>query len=112
MNEKLLTSVVNVHKTKMYDVYVGRAGKGQSGYFGNPVKSNSKCEFCDEVHREPGETLDCFKMYFTYRVTNDPEFRKHVLSLKGKILGCFCKPKVCHGDIIAEWVNNNLDTLE
>ena len=26
--------------------------------------------------------------------------------LDGKILGCWCKPKPCHGDVIAELVNN------
>ena len=29
------TTVVNLFKNK-YDVYIGRAGKGQDGYFGNP----------------------------------------------------------------------------
>jgi hypothetical protein len=24
--------------------------------------------------------------------------------LKGKVLGCFCKPKECHGDILVELV--------
>lgn len=23
----------------------------------------------------------------------------------GKVLGCFCKPKACHGDILAEVLN-------
>lgn len=26
--------------------------------------------------------------------------------LKGKILGCFCKPKACHCDIIKEYLDN------
>lgn len=26
--------------------------------------------------------------------------------MKGKILGCFCKPKSCHGDILVELVEN------
>jgi hypothetical protein len=28
-----------------------------------------------------------------------------VRELRGKVLGCYCKPKRCHGDIIAEYVN-------
>ncbi len=31
------TRVVNIRK-KAYDVYIGRAGKGQDGYFGNPFR--------------------------------------------------------------------------
>jgi Domain of unknown function (DUF4326) len=26
--------------------------------------------------------------------------------LKGKVLGCCCKPKLCHGDVLAEWANS------
>jgi hypothetical protein len=26
--------------------------------------------------------------------------------LKGKILGCWCAPQACHGDILVEWVND------
>ena len=29
----------------------------------------------------------------------------NVVKLKGKTLGCFCKPYPCHGDIIAEYLN-------
>jgi hypothetical protein len=28
-----------------------------------------------------------------------------LLELDGKRLGCFCKPKLCHGDIIVAAVN-------
>ena len=31
------TRVVNIRK-EAYDVYIGRAGKGQDGYFGNPFR--------------------------------------------------------------------------
>jgi len=46
-----------------------------------------------------------FERYFTDRIEKDSEFRRRVLSLKGKSLGCFCKPKACHGDVIADWLN-------
>ena len=38
----------------------------------------------------------------------DPEFGQRIHALKGKRLGCFCKPYPCHGDIIKEY----LDTLD
>ncbi len=31
--------------------------------------------------------------------------REDVLKLKGKTLGCHCKPAACHGDVIAEYLN-------
>lgn len=33
-----MTKVVNIRKDDN-DVYIGRAGKGQEGYFGNPTKA-------------------------------------------------------------------------
>ena len=33
---------------------------------------------------------------------SDPELVDDVHELRGKILGCWCSPKACHGDILAE----------
>jgi hypothetical protein len=27
--------------------------------------------------------------------------------LKGKVLGCWCKPELCHGDVLVEIVEGN-----
>lgn len=91
------TTVVNL-KVSSYDVYIGRAGRGQDGYFGNPIKL--------KIGDSKGSTLAKYKEYFDNRVQHDTEFRNKILSLKGKVLGCFCKPHACHGDIIAEYLNN------
>lgn len=85
---------VNLRK-EQYDVYIGRAGKGEDGYFGNPYRGRKQA------------VLDKFRPYFFGRLERDPEYRRRVLALKGKRLGCFCKPGLCHGDIIAEWVNEH-----
>ena len=29
----------------------------------------------------------------------------HGHELKGQVLGCFCKPKACHLDIVVDWLN-------
>lgn len=91
------TRVVNL-RTDDYDVYIGRAGHGHDGYFGNPIRRGP-----DEPR---GSTLVKYEAYFLKRVEADDEFRRRVLALKGKRLGCFCKPKrACHGDIIAKWLD-------
>ena len=100
-----MTRVVNIYKNK-YDVYIGRSGKGQEGYFGNLIKCNEKCLVCQEVHIESGSTIVCFKEIFLLRIDNDIEYREKILSLKDKTLGCFCKPKPCHGDVIVEWLES------
>lgn len=95
------TMVVNVYK-EPYDVYIGRAGKGKDGYFGNP--------FPLSFGEERGSTLEKYREYFVKRLETDLEFKEKVLTLHGKTLGCFCKPNACHGDIIADYLNNYYDS--
>ena len=90
------TRVVNIHK-EAYDVYIGRAGKGQDGYFGNPFRLKQDMD--------RGGTLAGFREYFYRRLANDAEYRRRVHELQGKTLGCFCKPHPCHGDIIKEYLD-------
>lgn len=90
------TRAVNLRR-EPFDVYIGRAGRGFDGYFGNP--------YTLETHGP--RALELFRAYFEKRVSSDPEFRERALTLSGKRLGCFCKPRPCHGDIISAWVNSN-----
>lgn len=90
--------VVNLYKSK-YDIYIGRAGKGKSGYFGNSIIPNQVCPVCDNIHQK-SETLPCFELAARDRIKKDPEYRQRVAELDGMILGCFCAPNPCHGDIL------------
>lgn len=95
------TRVVNLRR-EPYDVYIGRAGKGHDGYFGNPVRRDEPCPVCSETHTSKGSTLPCFERYARQRIERDPTYRERVQALYGKTLGCFCKPvSACHGDILA-----------
>jgi len=77
-------------------VYIGRSGKGMSGYFGNP--------FPIQTGRKRGSTLEKYRKYLEHRLMTDTEFYRRVKDLKGKTLVCFCKPKPCHGDILIEYI--------
>lgn len=108
----MTTRVVNIYHKVPYDVYVGRAGKGQDGYFGNPSRVDTTCPECKERHTKPGETLSCFKRYFERRLQDDPVFAYKVSQLRGKTLACFCRPKDgfkgqlrCHAQIIAAYLD-------
>jgi hypothetical protein len=90
------TLVVNI-KVSKYEVYIGRAGKGHDGYFGNPFVLTS------DVSRV--SILLKYEQWFYDRLEWDPEFKQRIHGLKGKVLGCFCAPKLCHGHIIAEYLN-------
>jgi len=99
------TRVVNLREN-LYDIYIGRAGHGEGGYFGNPIRVGQPCGKCGNIHHDAGSTLLCYKRYFDARIENDPEFRTRILELQGKRLGCFCKPKPCHGDVIKEYLDS------
>lgn len=87
------TLVVNMH-TSPYDVAIDR-----SGPFGNPFQRGPRDDLM--------QVLEKYRRYFFRRVEVDPEFRRRVLALRGKRLGCHCAPKPCHGMIIAEWLAAN-----
>lgn len=96
-----MTEVVNIyHLKKDWDsnpeyVYIGRAGKGKSGFFGNPFINTG----------DPGSTLPLYEEYLQKRLFEDPEFKQKATKLKGKKLVCFCHPKPCHGDILKRYVD-------
>jgi hypothetical protein len=88
-----------VHKNKEpYDVYIGRPSK-----WGNPFthKEESLAEHKVSTRKEAVEKYREWILYGD---------GKHLLDdlheLKGKTLGCWCKPKACHGDVLVELVNN------
>lgn len=93
------TTVVNILHGNHYDTYIGRRGKGQSGYFGNPYRLE------DDSDRARTSSIAKFRNYFYNRLKTDIEFKEAIHRLRGLKLGCFCKPKACHGDVIAEYLD-------
>lgn len=85
------TEVINTYKTKDLNyIYIGRGSP-----FGNPFVIGK------DGTRE--EVIEKYRSYFKGRL-EDPIFRSMVMRLKGKKLGCFCKPQHCHGTVILEWL--------
>ena len=84
------------------DVYIGRAGQGVPGYFGNPIRVGEICPECGTVHTARGGTLYCFENYARRRIKTDLKYRVAVRDLDGKTLWCFCAPRACHGDVLAK----------
>jgi len=94
------------------NVYIGRAGivfvKGADGKkrrhpsqaspWHNPYKVSSK----GYTRRE---ALDLYRDHLI-QLLEDEEILDEFIQLKGKTLGCWCKPDRCHGDIIVEVLNS------
>jgi hypothetical protein len=91
------TIVVNKYKEK-FDIYIGRGSA-----FGNPFVIGQ------DGTRE--EVIEKYRDWFYKRIKNE-RFLKLVLKLKGKRLGCFCKPLSCHGDIIVEFLEKEGSTIK
>ena len=85
------TRVVNLRK-EPFNVYIGRGSQ-----FGNPYKIG-------EFGKDREAVIALFKAYFYEKLKHD-YFRETVDKLRGKTLGCYCKPKDCHGDIIKEYLD-------
>ena len=41
-------------------------------------------------------------------ILTQPDLMTHLWELKDKILGCYCKPKACHGDILVGLIEDPL----
>lgn len=105
----MLTRVVKIG-TARYDEYIGRP-KGQNQmHFGNPfgLPGSKVATVIVATRREAMEACWAWLEGTDYpSIPNikeiEPERRLWILdnleSLRGKILGCFCKPHACHGDI-------------
>lgn len=88
---KEVTKVVNLHRDK-YDVYIGRGSK-----WGNPFVMQNNSD------QERNRVIDLYHNYlFESGLIND------ISELRGKTLGCYCKPKRCHGDILAYYADNKI----
>jgi hypothetical protein len=73
-------------KNEPFDVYIGRPSK-----WSNPFRMG-----------KDGSREDVIEKYRHWKLAN-PSLMAHLRSeLKGKTLGCWCKPNACHGDVLAE----------
>ncbi|OJT30472.1 hypothetical protein BOP96_11525 [Pseudomonas sp. FSL W5-0203] len=92
-----ITKVSNKDNGDSYDVYIGRGT-----LWGNPYQMGK------EGTRD--EVIAKFAYDFEKRFLKLPEkFDENIEKLRGKTLGCHCKPAACHGDVIANYLNSQDD---
>lgn len=87
-----MTTVVNV-KNEKCDIYCGRPT-----IYGNPFIIGRDGTREDVIMK--------FIDYFFNRLKRDSKFKESVLLLKGKKLGCYCYPLICHCMVIAKYLDN------
>lgn len=92
------TRVVHCLK-EPYDVYIGR---GHGSEWGNPFTHiKSEATLAKFVVRTREEAIEKYKDW----VKTQSHLMEKLPQLKGKRLGCWCKPKKCHGDVLVELIN-------
>lgn len=94
-----ITRVVNIKKDTKYSLRRSTPGYeyiGRGSYWGNPY-SMLTGETREEVIRK-------FKYDFEFEKFPNKK-KSEVYKLAGKRLGCFCKPDACHGDVLADFLN-------
>ena len=92
-----ITKVSNKDMGDSYDVYIGRGT-----LWGNPYQMGK------EGTRE--EVIAKFAYDFDRRFLKlSDKFDENIEKLRGKTLGCHCKPAACHGDVIANFLNSQDD---
>jgi len=84
-------------KKEPYDVYIGRPSKW--GNIFSHLEIN-RARFTVATRKEAVE------QYEKWIMTQPELIEKIKEELKGKVLGCWCKPKACHGDILLKIANS------
>ncbi|MDP2363355.1 MAG: DUF4326 domain-containing protein [Ignavibacteria bacterium] len=79
---------MNIKNKEPYDIYIGRPSK-----WGNPF----------EIGKD-GKREDVIEKYRNW-ILKQPRLLNVLYELEGKTLGCWCKPKTCHGDILVELIH-------
>lgn len=82
-----MTRVVHCKKER-FDVYIGRPSR-----WGNPFK----------IGREESREIAIQK--YAEWLAKQPGLLADVHELKGKTLGCWCAPQLCHGDVLARFAD-------
>ena len=92
------------------NVYIGRHGRIFIG--GGKPANRRLFHYQSSIWHNPFSIKDygldrCLELYEQYireKIEVDPE-TYDLLSLKGKCLGCWCKPNRCHGDILLSLID-------
>lgn len=92
------------------NVYIGRRGivfvdgerfPKKDSIWANPYKIGK------DGTRE--EVIKKYKKYIKKKLESDSELLARLSKLKGKTLGCWCKPEKCHGDVLVEIIQSCIE---
>lgn len=97
-------------KRAAFDVYIGRPADDAPMHYGNPfaIKDGTKATV---ILPSRNEAIAAFYNWLAGEAWQDIEPTRRVWivanlpTLRGKVLGCWCAPQSCHGDVLAALAN-------
>jgi hypothetical protein len=95
IGRRTMAAVVNVKSGAFYHIYIGRANARYgllASPFANPFTIGRDGTRADVLHK------------YKEHILSSPDLLVLLPALKGKILGCWCKPAPCHGDVLVELI--------
>lgn len=96
LDEPQPTHVVN-RRHDRFDVYIGRPS-----IWGNPFSHRPGTRARYRV----ASLAEALAQYEVWLKLQRPDLLARLPELRGKVLGCWCKPGPCHGDILARLADN------
>ena len=91
-----MTDLVVHCRRKPFDVYVGRPS-----IWGNPFSHKEGTLARWKV----GSVAEAIESYEKWLLGQPELVERARRELRGKVLGCWCKPGPCHGDVLARIAN-------
>jgi len=89
-----MTRVVHVRK-EPFDIYIGRAyAEFPESKWNNPFHVGFGGDRHTVIHK------------YWIHLQENPELLSAIAELRDKTLGCWCKPRDCHGDVLVALADN------
>jgi hypothetical protein len=93
-------------KRERYDIYVGRGRdprSGEPGRWGNPFRIDRDGDRDEVIAR--------YRRWLRSEIKAGRISLPELAALHGKVLGCWCAPRACHGEVLAaaaKWAHSEL----
>lgn len=90
------------------NVYIGRKGVVFIDGKRFPPTDSIWCNPYKISKYSRDEAIEKYEKYITDKIKTE-HLEEEFIKLKGKTLGCWCKPEKCHGDVLVKILNKIID---
>lgn len=98
-----MAAVVHCKRAR-YDIYIGRGRDprtGEPGKWGNPFTHRLSRVDGVIVVGSRAEAIERYRAWLWQQIRSGAISLQALAALDGKVLGCWCAPERCHGEVLA-----------